>query len=540
MQPRNTGIILVAFGITAAVALFWNWPFKVSEIGGGPSVLMYLALLLVVGIPVVMVELALGSWSKTTFPKTLKMINSKLEFFGWFAAVNTFWLLIGIGAILSWAASFAYYSLTPLYPLSNWLNPLSGAFAFTNYFFNYAGPLFPLVGLAIIWGSIFLLLLSTKWGPRIRSIAIKIVFPALAIIMAITLALTLSLNGSIDPGINYYLGFNPQVLLNGSSWRTTITILFFNLGAGLGVLSFYTSRNPTQNKLTTASIIAPLLGTGLIFIAGLLYFTMSGATGLTNTFQSTTSLLPMGTLGYPAAPFIGWQAGFATITRNMGPTLGKNLAFLFYALILIAGTLGLSLIVEPIKETLQTKFNTSPRKLLAALAAAGFLASIPLTLTSESPWGYYLTTLSNWWVEGFGLTLVILVELIAVGWIWGADNAVGYINNNSRIKIPKGFKWIIKIVAPAIAIIALAVAAYDTIKGYVFNYWGYLTPLITSWQTLAPWYNDLNLVFLLLAAAWLATNIIIAALLTRRKPKEKEEEEKSEPRKEKRSKQKNA
>nr|MDO8081904.1 hypothetical protein [Candidatus Freyarchaeota archaeon] len=538
MQLRKTSIILVAFGITAAVSLLWNWPFKVAEIGGGPSVLMYLILLLVIGIPVVLVELALGSWSKSSFPKSLKMINSKLEFFGWFALVNTFWLLTGLCAILSWSASFAYYSLSRFYPLSNWLYPLSGAFDFANYFFNYASPLFPLIGLAIIWGSIFLLLMSDKWGPRIRSIAIKTVFPALAIVMAITLALTISFAGGIDPGLNFYLGFNPQVFLNGSSWRTIITILFFNLGAGLGILSFYTSKIPEgQNKLTTFALIAPLLGTGLIFLAGMTFFSMSGTSGLTYLFSPNfftmgiTSLLPMGILGYPAAPFIGWQAGFATIIRSMGPTIGKSLALLFYTLTLIAGILGLTLIIEPIKETLKTKFELSPRKLLAALIATGFIASIPLTLTSTSPWGYNLTSLSNWWVEGFGLTIVIIVELIAAGWIWGAENAVGYINNNSRIRIPKWFKWIIKIVAPAVAVIALAAAVYDTIKGYVFNSWGFLTPLITSCQTLAPWYTRLNFVFLLLVAVWLASNIITAAVLTRRKPKE---EEKSKPKKRKR------
>lgn len=535
MQLRNTSILLAAFGITAAVAFFWNWPFKVAEIGGGPSVLMYLVLLLVVGIPVVLVELALGSWSKSRFPKSLKMINSKLEFFGWFALVNTFWLLIGICAILSWSASFAYYSLSRFYPLSNWLNPLTGSFDFANYFFNYASPLFPLIGLAIIWGAIFLLLMSDKWGPRIRSIAIKTVFPALAIVMAITLAITISFAGGVDPGLNFYLGFNPQAFLSGSSWRTLITILFFNLGAGLGILSFYTSKIPEgQNKLTTHALIAPLLGTGLIFLAGMTFFSMSGTSGLTYLFSPNfftmgiTSLLPMGILGYPAAPFIGWQAGFATIIRSMGPIIGKSLAFLFYTLTLVAGILGLSFIIEPIKETLKTKFNINPKKLLAAIVTLGFLASIPLTLTSTSPWGYYLTTLANWWVEGFGLALVVLVELIAVGWIWGAENVVGYINNNSRIKIPKWFKWIIKIVAPATAIIALAIGIYDTIKGYVPNSWGTLSPLVTFLQTLAPRYTDLNLVFLLLVAVWLTSNIILAFILTRRKPKEEKSVEKKE------------
>ncbi|MEM2146033.1 MAG: hypothetical protein QW279_11780 [Candidatus Jordarchaeaceae archaeon] len=527
MQLRNTSIILVIFGITVAISLFWNWPFKVSEIGGGPSVLIYLVLLLIVGIPVVLVELALGSWSKSVFPASLKMINSKLEFFGWFALINTFWLLTGLCAILSWTASLACYTVSRFYPLSNWVFPLTGAFDFSNYFFNYSSPLPPLMGLSIIWGAIFLFSIFDRWGSRIKKVAIKIVFPALAIIMVITLILTVSLAGGVNPGLNFYLGFDPQVFLSGSSWRTLTTILFFNLGAGLGILSFYTSKDSgEQNKLTSLALIATLLGTGLIFLGGTIFFTMSGISGLT-ILLSPINFFPMGILGFPAAPFIGWSAGFAIIERGMGFLIGKSLALLFYTLTFIAGILGLTFLVEPIKETLRTKFNLSSRKLIAILVIAGFLASIPFTLT-KSPWGYYLTSLSNWWVEGFGLALIVLVELIAVGWIWGAENVVGYINNNSHIRIPKWFKWIIKFVAPATVIIALVIGVYDTLKGYVSNSWGIFSPLVAFQQTLAPWYTNPNFVFPILALVWLASNIVMAIILTRRKPEEEKVEKKKE------------
>lgn len=525
MQVRNIRFILVAFGIMAAVAIFWFWPFNVAEIGGGPSILMYLVLILVVGVPVVLVELSLGSWSKSIFPESLKMINSKLEFFGWFAVVNTFWLFIGLCAILSWSASFAYYSLTSFYPLSNWLYPLSGGFDFVNYFFNYGSSTLPIVGLAIIWGSIFLLLLKTSWVSRIRRFAIKIVFPALAIFLSFIIVLTISFSGGVDPGLNYYLGFDPTVFLNGSSWRTMITILFFNLGAGLGVLSFYSSRIPEGSKnLTSFSIIVPLLGTGLIFLGGMAFFTMSGGSGLITLFGST-SFFPMGMLGFPAAPFIGWSAGLAIIERVMGPIIGKGLAFLFYTLIFVAGVIGLSIIIEPIKETLKTKFSLGKRKFLAAFVTIGFAVSIPFSLTSISPWGFYLTSLSYWWVVGFGLTFVILVELIAVGWIWGADNAIGYINNNSRLRIPRWFKWIIKLVAPGVGLIALALGIYDTLGGYVFYSWGFLYPMISPWQLLSPWYTSLNFVFLVLILVWLASNLIIAIILTRRRVEQERSEE---------------
>ncbi|MGQ9723000.1 MAG: hypothetical protein ACUVXA_16955 [Candidatus Jordarchaeum sp.] len=514
MHIRNYSLILAVSGIMVAVAIFWGWPFEVAEIGGGPSILIYLILIIGVGIPVILVELGLGSWSKSIFPKSLKMINSKLEFFGWFAVINTFWLLIGLSAILSWSAGFAYYSLTRFYPLTNWLNPLEGSFDFVNFFFNFGSSLLPMVGLAIIWVSI-LLLLKTSWASRVRRIAVRIVLPALAIVLFIIFALTVFLSGGVNPGLNFYLGFDPTVFLSGSSWRTLITIMFFNQGAGLGVLSFYSSKIPKSgNNLTSSSIIIPLLGTGLIFLGGMVFFTMNGGSGLVDLFGSTSSF-PMRILGFPAAPFLGWSTGFAIIERVMGPIISKGLAFLFYTLIFIIGVIGLSLIIEPVKETLETKFNFGKRKFLAAFVAVGFLASIPFSLTSMSPWGFYLTSLSNWWVVGFGLTSVILVELIAVGWIWGADNAIGYINNNSLLKIPKWFKWIIKLVAPGVCIIALIIGILDTLYGYVFYSWGFFYPLISFWQMLSPWYVNLNFVFLFLIPVWLASNLVIAFILTK-------------------------
>ncbi len=519
MQDRSYGLALLVFGIMAAFAIFWSWPFEVAEIGGGPSILIYLILLLGVGIPIILIELVLGSWSKSIFPMSLKMINSKLEFFGWFAVVNAIWLFVGLSAILSWCAGFAYYSLTSFYPLTNWLNPLGGSLDFVNFFFLFSSPLIPVVGLAIIWVSIFLILLKTSWASRVRRISFKILLSALAIVLFIIFVLTVSLSGGINPGLNFYLGFSPAVFLGGSSWRTLFTVMFFNLGAGLGIISFYSGKIPEGGKyLTSYSIIIPLLGTGLIFLGGMAFFTMSGESGLINLLSSS---LPMGLLGFPAVPFLGWSAGFAAMERVMGPIISKGLAFLFYTLIFIVGILGLSLIIEPIKGTLETKFSFSKRKFLATFAAAGFLASTPFSLTSMFPWGYSLTSLSYWWVVGFGLTSIILVELMAVGWIWGADNAIGYINSCSQLKVPKWFKWIIKLVAPSICIVALILGIYDTFNGYVSYSWGLLNPLLLFWQMFSPWYGSLNFVFLFLALVWLATSSVIAFILTRIRVEEK-------------------
>ncbi|MFX1603650.1 MAG: hypothetical protein ACFFCK_09210, partial [Promethearchaeota archaeon] len=55
------GFIFAVWGSMTGLGNVWNWPFKVSALGGGPFVLIYLVLIALIGIPVVLTEFVLGA-----------------------------------------------------------------------------------------------------------------------------------------------------------------------------------------------------------------------------------------------------------------------------------------------------------------------------------------------------------------------------------------------------------------------------------------------------------------------------------------------
>ncbi len=90
----------------------WNWPFKVSGLGGGPFVLIYLVLIALIGIPVVLTEFVLGATFRRGFPGALKRIHPGGEFLGWFTLVNTAILCSFYVVIIGWAAVYVGYAAT--------------------------------------------------------------------------------------------------------------------------------------------------------------------------------------------------------------------------------------------------------------------------------------------------------------------------------------------------------------------------------------------------------------------------------------------
>jgi NSS family neurotransmitter:Na+ symporter len=76
------GFIFAVWGSMTGLGNVWNWPYRVSSLGGGPFVIIYVIMLALVGIPVVLTEFVLGSTTRRGFPGALKRINKHGEFLG--------------------------------------------------------------------------------------------------------------------------------------------------------------------------------------------------------------------------------------------------------------------------------------------------------------------------------------------------------------------------------------------------------------------------------------------------------------------------
>ena len=113
------GFLLVSAGCAIGIGNVWRFPFVVGQNGGGFFVLIYLIMLVVLGLPVLTMELAVGRASRQSAVlayKTLEKPGSKWHIHGWFAIIwrMLFWVRSSLSLALPsrWAIQiFSFFSL---------------------------------------------------------------------------------------------------------------------------------------------------------------------------------------------------------------------------------------------------------------------------------------------------------------------------------------------------------------------------------------------------------------------------------------------
>ena len=459
--------ILAVWGSMTGLGNVWNWPFKVSAFGG-PFIVVYLVMLFLVGIPVVITEFVLGSTTRRAFPIALKKIDKRFEFFGWFAFVNTLVLNGFYLVIIGWALIYAVYSITgmtldgPLGPATYSDQP---AF-FVNMLFS------PIVFVAavIVWLMNYFIV---KEGTRGIERVVLFSFPLLWVIIIMLMVFGMSFQESIS-GLNFYLTADLAAFLNPSLWFTAVSLAFFKLSAGFGILVAYASYLPRRGEINNSSAISALLDTSFAFTAGLAIFSIAAIMGY----------LGSGGAGFA---FVVWPAG----TAKFG---GPVLSFVFFLMMVILGLTSSISLVEAMTAALMDKFGLPRRKAVLVVILTGIVSSLPFSLWLPAPglageidvtWGLYLLDIMDFYVENFGLVTMGLVELILVAWIWGVDKLINYANEASDFKLPPAAKWLFKVVAPtgtALALVSVLLVIVSQglyLAGTVLDIWA---PII--WATI--------------------------------------------------------
>ncbi|MBR5115787.1 MAG: sodium-dependent transporter, partial [Lachnospiraceae bacterium] len=91
------GFILVSAGCAIGIGNVWKFPYITGQYGGGLFVLFYLIFLIIMGIPVLSMELAVGRASKKSAVlsyKALEQPGSKWHIHGWFAIAGCYLLMM--------------------------------------------------------------------------------------------------------------------------------------------------------------------------------------------------------------------------------------------------------------------------------------------------------------------------------------------------------------------------------------------------------------------------------------------------------------
>lgn len=440
------GFILAAIGSAIGLGNIWRYPYIAYENGGGAFLLPYFIALVTAGIPVLILEYALGHKSRSAAPFAFRSISRRWEWLGWWQIGVSFVIMTYYIVIIGWVLSYCYYSFG-----TQWGSDPDTFFnenylGLTDSFWIVGGMQWKVVlATAIVWAF-------TYWLLRRRvskgiELAARILIPTLVVMITIIVIRGLTLPGAVK-GLNVLLTPDFEAILDPSVWVAAYGQIFFSIGVAFSIMITYASYLPRRTDLSNSAFIVALSNTGFEFLAALGVFSVLGFLAT----QQNASIDEVVTQGVGLA-FVA----FPQIINEL-PGLNSLFGLLFFGALLFAGITSAVSILECGIAGVKEKFNLTRTAAVNWMCGLCALASI---LYATKGGLYYLDVVDHF-VNNFGLVLVALVEVVLLAWVLRQLRVLqNHVNERSYIRIGNWWIYALGIITPILLIVVMGFNFYN-------------------------------------------------------------------------------
>ena len=102
--------ILASIGSAVGLGNAWRFPGLAAKYGGGAFLLVYTIAMLLLGIPMLSMEIAIGRKTKQGAVGAFRAMNKKTEFVGWAATTNAFAISVYYAVVFAWVLAMVVFS----------------------------------------------------------------------------------------------------------------------------------------------------------------------------------------------------------------------------------------------------------------------------------------------------------------------------------------------------------------------------------------------------------------------------------------------
>lgn len=488
------GFVLAASGSAIGLGNIVFFTSNAYQYGGGAFYLPYFIALFTLGIPVMILELGLGTMTGRSFPNALRRVaGRRAELLGWWAVASQFIITAYYIVIISWALAMMVGSLGSLFqpgataPFEPFQEPTAGPSAVT-FFFGLVSTWWPLLALGTVW---LINAYALRGGTRTIEAMVRVFVPLMWLFMIGLIVRGLTLDGGLD-GVLYLFTPAPEGIASAEVWRGAFAQMFFSLSLGLGVLTTYASYLPKKSDQVANALTISFLNCGFEFIAGVAIFSLLFVFAL-NPAGTTLSLsffvVPQGIAAFP------WGVRF--------------FGFLFFLLVTTAGLTSSVSLIEGMVSAVIDKFGVTRSRALALVAVPCAILSsafvmphiVDPAMNGNGTLGLTLLDLVDHWVFSYALITVGLVETLILAWVLGADQVRTAINAHSKIPLGGWYEYLIRFGAPALLGVILVWSLAGEFTG-PFLYGDDTTPASINWLVV------------FIPVACLAGTVVVATVLT--------------------------
>lgn len=436
------GLIAATVGSAVGLGNIWRFPAETQANGGAAFLLVYIICVLLLGIPVMLGEFAIGREGGTDAVGDYKRISPRTKW----------WIVGGTGLVASYMI-LCFYIVVAGWTLEYLVNSISGnLFAgisegtatFDGKMQEYVEGNWKPILYTVLMIAINMIVLLCGVRKGIEKIS-NVLMPLLFVILVIFCAVALSLPGASE-GVEFFL--HPDFSkLDGGVVIDALGQAFFSLSLGMGILITYAAYFPRNTKLGRTATIVSFLDMVVAVMMGLIIFPAVTSFGMEGESLEGATLV------------------FVTLPEVFTHMPGTQFwAVLFFMLLLLAALTSTISIAEVSVRFFQDRMRMSRR-------AAVFTVLLPLLLFGS------LSSLSMGSLSGFkifGLSFFNLLDTVATnillplgsmamciyaGWFAPKGMIADQLSNGSAVRsaATRIVLFIIKWIAPvAIAVILLA------------------------------------------------------------------------------------
>ena len=263
------GFILISAGCAIGLGNVWRFPYIVGKYGGAAFVLIYLAFLLVLGLPIVVMEFSVGRASKKSAALSFDVLEpkgSKWHLTKYIAMAGNYMLMMFYTTVAGW---MVLYFLKMLKGDFTGLDAEATAREFDNMLANPAVMTFFMVIIVLICFAICAQGLVAG-VERITKGMMLLLF-VLLLVLAVH---SVFLEGGA-PGLEFYLKPDFGKMREAGRGEAVFAAMgqsFFTLSIGIGALAIFGSYIGREKRLTGEAISIALLDTMVAFMSGLIIF----------------------------------------------------------------------------------------------------------------------------------------------------------------------------------------------------------------------------------------------------------------------------
>ena len=432
----RTSFILASIGSAVGLGNAWRFPGLAAKYGGGAFLFVYLAAMLIIGIPLLMMEIAVARYTRQGAPGSMRAMNKKLEGVGWLAVSNGIGISIYYAAVFAWVIlmfflSFKFAGMTGDTEAASslWATTIKT----TGTTEGWTIISWPVLGcLVLAWALAYLCIRNgtTSVGKVVK----------FTVSLPVICLLIMAVRGIMLPGALTGLAklFIPDwsALADSNLWVDAIGQVFYSLSTAMAIMFAYGSFLDKDSNIVIDTIIIAFSDLFISVLAGIVMFTTMAGVGMLDSMSAS---------GIATAFIIYPQA----IVQISGSSIFNMIfAFIFYFCLITLAIDSLFSIIEGTSTALSDKFKLDKKKTTLTIVIIESIFSL-IYVTGA---GLAVLDIVDYFINSYTLLITGILEMIVAGWFFKTAKILDELNRNT-----KGFKmpawWFlpsIKVISPVV------------------------------------------------------------------------------------------